>query len=731
METLAVDFLDRLADPLVNPKKRVFVGYLASALAIALGVQFFAARTAIREALGRLFSARIWWSRSARADYRIAVINQAVMMGVAPRLVSRLAVATFLFESMHVWFDGRPVLWPEAPGWTVAVSFTLVLFLLDDGTRYLLHRWLHTWPVLWCFHRVHHAAETLTPFTVYRTHPVEGVLFALRSTFVQAAVLAAFFFFLGERVELVTVFGANAVLFAFNAAGANLRHSHVRVSYGRFVERFLISPAQHQIHHSADPRHHNRNFGSVLAVWDWMGGSLCIAERGRLRFGIPGGRAAHHGLRAVYLEPLRGAAAILCRSLPRIRRGAGDGGGVAPTGLLSGRYLRNACRAIVAVMRLGFFIQPVHPPSKDYRQVLREDREAVLLADRLEYEEAFIGEHVTDRAEPITSCLMFIASLVNEAPRITFGSAAVTLPSYHPAMVAAHVAMIDHLTDGRFVFGIGPGGLRSDAEVFENLDLDRNGKMLQSIDMILGIWSSAPPYDFENDYWKTTTAQTLNAAIGQGIISTPLQTPHPPIVVTSVSPHSRGLTAAARRGWDPISSNYVQAHCVASNRPYYLEGLSLGGRPANGDGWRIAKSIFVADDHRKALAYAKTPDGPHGFYFRNIMTKVIGNGRPEVFRAWPNQPDEQITLEQSLDTQVIAGDVGSVVEQILSLREQIGDFGTLLYTGHDWMEPDLDRRSMELMATEVMPRVNAALGTESGMGTTPVVPSERGRLRPA
>ena len=172
-------------------------------------------------------------------------------------------------------------------------------------------------------------------------------------------------------------------------------------------------------------------------------------------------------------------------------------------------------------MRLGFFTQPVHPPSRDYRRVLQEDREAILLADRLGYCEAFVGEHVTDRAEPVTSSLMFIASLAHDAKRIAFGSAAVTLPSYHPAMVAAHVAMIDHLTDGRFIFGIGPGGLLSDAEMLGNLDLDRNARTMQSIDMILGIWAGAPPYRLANDYWTASTERTLNREIGQGIVSRP------------------------------------------------------------------------------------------------------------------------------------------------------------------------------------------------------------------
>ena len=152
----------------------------------------------------------------------------------------------------------------------------------------------------------------MTPFTVYRTHPVEAVLFALRATFVQATVMAAFFFFLGDRVELMTVFGANVILFAFNVTGANLRHSHVGISYGRVVERILISPAQHQIHHSVESRHRDRNFGAVLAIWDWMGRSLCLAERGReIRFGVTGAAPEPHRLKTVYLEPLPGG-----RSMP-------------------------------------------------------------------------------------------------------------------------------------------------------------------------------------------------------------------------------------------------------------------------------------------------------------------------------------------------------------------------------------------------------------------------------
>ena len=308
MDQFLMDFLDRLFDPFVNPQKRVFLGYLLSALVIAVGVQLIVARATIRKAASELFSRRLWWSPSARADYLVLIINQALMTGIAPRLLSKLIVATLIFETLHVWFDGRPTLWSDAPGWAIAAMFTAAVFLLDDATKYFVHRALHRWPLLWPFHKVHHTAEVLTPFTVYRTHPVEAIISALRSVLVQALAIAVFLFFLGDRTSLVTILGANACLFFFNIAGSNLRHSHVWISYGARIERWLISPAQHQIHHSLEQRHYDRNFGAVLAVWDRLGGSLCVAENNKpAAFGVEGESRARHGLANIYIIPFKEA----------------------------------------------------------------------------------------------------------------------------------------------------------------------------------------------------------------------------------------------------------------------------------------------------------------------------------------------------------------------------------------------------------------------------------------
>lgn len=310
MDDLVYRYAVQLVDPFWNPQKRVFVGYLAGSVLLACALYAITARHRWRRALADAFGRRIWWSPSARADYKVLLINQAVMLGLMPRLVSKLALATLVFEGLHVVLNGRVLIWPDAPSWAVGGLFTLTLFVLDDAAKYLVHRALHRWPLLWCFHKVHHSAETLTPLTVYRTHPVEGVIFALRGIVIQGMSVATFIYFFGDEAGLVTVLGANAFLFAFNAAGANLRHSHVWLPYGRWVERVLISPAQHQIHHSIDPRHHDKNFGAVLAIWDWIGGSLCIAGREQaVTFGVSEVEArAPHDLKTLYLHPFIEAA---------------------------------------------------------------------------------------------------------------------------------------------------------------------------------------------------------------------------------------------------------------------------------------------------------------------------------------------------------------------------------------------------------------------------------------
>ena len=163
-------------------------------------------------------------------------------------------------------------------------------------------------------------------------------------------------------------------------------------------------------------------------------------------------------------------------------------------------------------MRLGLFMMPMHPAGREPARTLQEDREAIVLADRLGFHDAFVGEHLTDRCENITSSFIFLATLIGETSTIKLATGTCNLSHSHPTLVAAHAAMFDHLAQGRFIFGVSPGALASDAEALGILDQDRNRLFAEAIDVILEIWSREAPYDIDlpGNRFKVSTAQTLD-----------------------------------------------------------------------------------------------------------------------------------------------------------------------------------------------------------------------------
>jgi alkanesulfonate monooxygenase SsuD/methylene tetrahydromethanopterin reductase-like flavin-dependent oxidoreductase (luciferase family) len=356
-------------------------------------------------------------------------------------------------------------------------------------------------------------------------------------------------------------------------------------------------------------------------------------------------------------------------------------------------------------MKLGFFTMPMHPIGKDWQQSLREDREAFILADELGFVEGYCGEHATDPEENITSSAMFMASLVDATRRMKLGTGTLNMPNHHPAAVAGEIAMLDHLLGGRFILGISPGALPSDAEIFGNMDMARPAMFLEAINQVLQIWTSEPPYNIQGQFWNITTQRTYIPETGMGTIPKPLQRPHPPIVVTAVAPFSQGITEAAARGWDPISANFLLPKWVRSHWTKYVEGCERGGRVADPANWRVAKTVFVAEDDATAKAYAMGPDGPYYYYYNTLFKKLKRRGALGVFKSDPKMPDDEVTLESVMEQLVIHGSPARVVDKINELREVTGDFGTMLYAGVDWTDPELARNSMKLMAEKVAPKV--------------------------
>ncbi len=366
-------------------------------------------------------------------------------------------------------------------------------------------------------------------------------------------------------------------------------------------------------------------------------------------------------------------------------------------------------------MRLGMFMMPMHALGRSPTQTLVEDRETVILADRLGLHDVFIGEHLTDSTENITHSMMFLATLIHSTQTIMLGSGTCNLSQMHPTLIAAQAAMFDHLAQGRFIFGISPGALPSDFEALGMLDVDRNKLFAETIDVILAIWGGEPPYDIEfpGNRYKVSTRQTYDPAIGVGILQKPLQKPWPEIVGTVVAPFSKGVVLMGERDFHPMSANFLQTQWAKTHWANYAQGKANVGKSADPKDWRVARTIFVADDDATAREYAiSSAQSPYRFYYHQLYTKVAKRGGQAVFKERMDQPDAEITLDYILSKLVIHGSVNSVVDQILALRQEIGDFGELVYAGMDWVDERLTKRSLQLMAEQVMPRVNATIARE-------------------
>jgi alkanesulfonate monooxygenase SsuD/methylene tetrahydromethanopterin reductase-like flavin-dependent oxidoreductase (luciferase family) len=365
-------------------------------------------------------------------------------------------------------------------------------------------------------------------------------------------------------------------------------------------------------------------------------------------------------------------------------------------------------------MKLGMFMMPVHPMHRNWHDVLEEDRQAIILADKLGFHDAFVGEHLTDACERVTSSMMFLASLVSDTKTIKLASGTANLSQSHPVLIAAHAAMLDTLSRGRFIFGISPGALSSDAEALGTLDQDRNKMFLEAIDVIIEIWKREAPYeiDLPDNRWKVSTRKTQALNIGVGYLTKPYQQPYPEIVGTVLAPFSQGVVAMGQRDFHPLSANFLLSKWIATHWENYAKGKASVGEKADRKDWRVARTIFVADDDKVAAAYGRYDDNsPYRHYYSQLHAKLARSKRLFVFKNDKDQPDDEVTHDFVMDQLVIHGSVNKVVDGILALREQTGDFGELVYASLDWVDPALSKRSMELMAQEVLPRVNAAIGS--------------------
>ena len=356
----------------------------------------------------------------------------------------------------------------------------------------------------------------------------------------------------------------------------------------------------------------------------------------------------------------------------------------------------------------GMFIMPFHASGKPLSQCYDEDLELLIRADELGFSEFWIGEHHTMKYENIVMPEIFIARALGETKQIRMGPAPVCLNQHHPAHVASRLSFLDHLSKGRLNLCFANSSVTSDQELY-GVDPKQGGKMVrEAIEIILKLWETEPPYEYEGEFWSIRLRDTVDEETGLGFIHKPLQQPHPPIAMPGMSRDSYSMKYAGRRGYQPFAHCLITSNILADVwQTYEQAALEAGRRPDRAD-FKIARAIFLADSTEEAPRLARTNTLGQNFeYIGRLLDKGMGR---QLYKRDPAMSDADCNLDFLMTEQIIAGDVDEVLRRLLLMREETGHFGTLVLMSYDWDDKQSWIRSLELFAKELMPALNKAVG---------------------
>jgi sterol desaturase/sphingolipid hydroxylase (fatty acid hydroxylase superfamily) len=277
---------------LVIPANRFYWLYIATAIALALAINYTRSRTSARgrwrDAVAASFPGKVFLHPSAIVDYKYIVINQLLQVLVFGWFLLTVVTMTgWTTALLQAAFDAEGV--GLAPDTGARVLVTVFTLLAVDFGLFFAHYLQHRIPLLWEFHKVHHSAQVLTPLTVLRMHPVDIMLNSLVTSALLGLCSGVFLYLYAGSVAVYTVLGSNVVVFVFFFGGYHLRHSHVWVLFPNPIRRFISSPALHLIHHSTDPKHYDKNMARIFTFWDWLFGTLYIPDGyEEIEFGMGG-----------------------------------------------------------------------------------------------------------------------------------------------------------------------------------------------------------------------------------------------------------------------------------------------------------------------------------------------------------------------------------------------------------------------------------------------------------
>ncbi|QMU66415.1 MAG: hypothetical protein GKR88_20405 [Flavobacteriaceae bacterium] len=272
--------------------------YIVLTLCVMIGIYLYfrwksgIKKISFKDALSFLFPKKIYLHKSAILGYKFYLIDPIIRLLFFNRAL-QIPISAFIFVKVQLLL----VTWLGEPAYEVnliekypiffAIVFMIITIWLKELGFYFHHYLMHKVPFLWEFHKVHHSAKVLTPLTDWRNHPVDLLTMLYFSSILLGTFQAFADYFLMSNLSFNQIIGFNVILFGYYSIAYHLRHTHLWLSFGKYLNHIFMSPSQHQLHHSIDERHHDKNFGSALSFWDWVFGSLYVAKlEEKLEFGL-------------------------------------------------------------------------------------------------------------------------------------------------------------------------------------------------------------------------------------------------------------------------------------------------------------------------------------------------------------------------------------------------------------------------------------------------------------
>jgi alkanesulfonate monooxygenase SsuD/methylene tetrahydromethanopterin reductase-like flavin-dependent oxidoreductase (luciferase family) len=354
-------------------------------------------------------------------------------------------------------------------------------------------------------------------------------------------------------------------------------------------------------------------------------------------------------------------------------------------------------------MEVGLFMMPNHPMHRDYAEGHAHNLDTLAFVDGKGFHEAWIGEHFTCKREPLPATDLLIAQALMQTEKIRLGAGAFLLPYHVPAELAHRIAWLDHISKGRFMVGIGAGGIPTDFTMFgvdaaagENRDM-----MIEAFELMVKFWTIDGPFRHEGRFYKGGRPEPIGPNLAFHLKT--LTKPYPRVAIAGLSGSSPTLRFAGTRGLIPMSLCWSPDHLL-SHWQVYTEGAEKSGLTPNRADWRIGCEIFIAETDEEARRWAI--EGPLGECWHNYMLPLMReNGYISGCKHDQSVPDADVTVEYLADRVWIVGSPKTVAEKLAALRDRVGDFGCLLQVVYDHLdEPEPYRTSLAVLREEILPQ---------------------------